>query len=284
MKLIRFGAPGSEKPGVHIDGVNYDCSAFVSDYNEQFLAEDGIARLTAIVNSETGKLPVVPEGTRLGPPVARPSKIVCIGLNYSKHAKETNAPIPKEPIIFFKSTTSYNGPNDPITIPKNSVKTDWEVELAFVMGKKASYVEVSEAMDYVAGYALHNDVSEREFQLERGGTWDKGKGCDTFAPIGPWMATKDEIPDPHNLRLWLTLNGKMMQDSNTNDLIFNIPFLVSYISQFMTLLPGDIVSTGTPAGVGLGFNPNIFLKEGDVVELGIDGLGTSRQVCLDYRK
>jgi len=230
-----------------------------------------------------GKLPVVPEGTRLGPPVARPSKIVCIGLNYSKHAKETNAPIPKEPIIFFKSTTSYNGPNDPITIPKNSVKTDWEVELAFIMGKKASYVEVSEAMDYVAGYALHNDVSEREFQLERGGTWDKGKGCDTFAPIGPWLVTKDEIPDPHNLRLWLSLNGKMMQDSNTNDLIFNIPFLVSYISQFMTLLPGDIVSTGTPAGVGLGFNPNIFLKEGDVVELGIDGLGTSKQLCNDYK-
>lgn len=284
MKLIRFGAAGAEKPGVNIDGVNYDCSAFVNDYNEQFLAEDGIARLAAIVKSETGKLPVVPEGTRLGPPVVRPSKIVCIGLNYSKHAKETNAPIPKEPIIFFKSTTSYNGPNDPITIPKNSVKTDWEVELAFVMGKKASYVEVSEAMDYVAGYALHNDVSEREFQLERGGTWDKGKGCDTFAPIGPWLVTKDEIPDPHNLRLWLTLNGKMMQDSNTNDLIFNIPFLVSYISQFMTLLPGDIVSTGTPAGVGLGFNPNIFLKEGDVVELGIDGLGTSRQVCVDYRK
>lgn len=283
MKLIRFGAAGAEKPGVHIDGVNYDCSAFVSDYNEQFLAEDGIARLTAIVNSETGKLPVVPEGTRLGPPVARPSKIVCIGLNYSKHAKETNAPIPKEPIIFFKSTTSYNGPNDPITIPKKSVKTDWEVELAFIMGKKASYVEVNEAMDYVAGYALHNDVSEREFQLERGGTWDKGKGCDTFAPIGPWLVTKDEIPDPHNLRLWLTLNGKMMQDSNTNDLIFNIPFLVSYISQFMTLLPGDIVSTGTPAGVGLGFNPNIFLKEGDVVELGIDGLGTSKQLCNDYK-
>lgn len=284
MKLIRFGAAGAEKPGVNIDGVNYDCSAFVNDYNEQFLAEDGIARLAAIVKSEAGKLPVVPEGTRLGPPVARPSKIVCIGLNYSKHAKETNAPIPKEPIIFFKSSTSYNGPNDPITIPKNSVKTDWEVELAFIMGKKASYVEVNEAMDYVAGYALHNDVSEREFQLERGGTWDKGKGCDTFAPIGPWLVTKDEIPDPHNLRLWLTLNGKMMQDSNTNDLIFNIPFLVSYISQFMTLLPGDIVSTGTPAGVGLGFNPNIFLKEGDVVELGIDGLGTSRQVCVDYRK
>ncbi len=284
MKLIRFGTAGAEKPGVHIDGVNYDCSAFFRDYDEAFLANDGLEQLAAVLEKEAGKLPVVPEGTRLGPPLARPSKIVCIGLNYSKHAKETNAPIPKEPIIFFKSTTSYNGPNDPITIPKNSVKTDWEVELAFVIGKKASYVEVNEAMDYVAGYALHNDVSEREFQLERGGTWDKGKGCDTFAPIGPWMATKDEIPDPHNLRLWLTLNGKMMQDSNTNDLIFNIPFLVSYISQFMTLLPGDIVSTGTPAGVGLGFNPNIYLKDGDVVELGIDGLGTSKQVCYDYRK
>jgi 2-keto-4-pentenoate hydratase/2-oxohepta-3-ene-1,7-dioic acid hydratase in catechol pathway len=284
MKLIRFGTAGAEKPGVHIDGVNYDCSAFFRDYDESFLANDGLAKLAAVLEREAGKLPVVPEGTRLGPPLARPSKIVCIGLNYSKHAKETNAPIPKEPIIFFKSTTSYNGPNDPITIPKNSVKTDWEVELAFVIGKKASYVEEHEAMDYVAGYALHNDVSEREFQLERGGTWDKGKGCDTFAPIGPWMATKDEIPDPHNLRLWLSLNGKMMQDSNTNDLIFNIPFLVSYISQFMTLLPGDIVSTGTPAGVGLGFNPNIFLKEGDVVELGIDGLGTSKQVCVEYRK
>ena len=284
MKLIRFGAPGEEKPGIHINGTNYDLSAFYRDYDELFFADNGLADLAALLKMSAGKLPVVPEGTRLGPPVARPSKIVCIGLNYSKHAKETNAPIPKEPIIFFKSTTSYNGPNDPITIPKNSVKTDWEVELAFIMGKKASYVEVSEAMDYVAGYALHNDVSEREFQLERGGTWDKGKGCDTFAPIGPWLVTKDEIPDPHNLRLWLTLNGKMMQDSNTNDLIFNIPFLVSYISQFMTLLPGDIVSTGTPAGVGLGFNPNIFLKEGDVVELGIDGLGTSKQVCMDYRK
>ena len=283
MKLIRFGAAGAERPGVHMDGINYDLSSFIRDYDELFFASDGLNDLAAILEREKGKLPVVPAETRLGPPVARPSKIVCIGLNYSKHAKETNAAIPKEPIIFFKSTTSYSGPNDPITIPKNSVKTDWEVELAFIMGKKASYVEVEDAMDYVAGYALHNDVSEREFQLERGGTWDKGKGCDTFAPIGPWLVTKDEITDPHNLRLWLSLNGKMMQDSNTNDLIFNIPFLVSYISQFMTLLPGDIISTGTPAGVGLGFTPNIYLKEGDVVELGIDGLGTSKQVCIDYR-
>jgi 2-keto-4-pentenoate hydratase/2-oxohepta-3-ene-1,7-dioic acid hydratase in catechol pathway len=237
-----------------------------------------------MIEQHKSMLPVVPDGVRLGAPTARPSKIVCIGLNYAKHAKETNAAIPKEPIIFFKSTTSFTGPFDEVTIPKNSVKTDWEVELAFVIEKKASYVEIDEAMDYVAGYALHNDVSEREFQLERGGTWDKGKGCDTFAPIGPWLVTKDEIKDPHNLRLWLTLNGKTMQDGNTDDLIFNIPYLVSYISQFMTLLPGDIVSTGTPAGVGLGFTPNIFLQDGDIVELGIDGLGTSKQKFVAYKK
>jgi 2-keto-4-pentenoate hydratase/2-oxohepta-3-ene-1,7-dioic acid hydratase in catechol pathway len=284
MKLIRFGEIGKEKPGVHIDGVNYDVSGFIRDYDEHFFANGGLPHLAFMVEQHKTMLPKVADGVRLGSPVARPSKIVCIGLNYAKHAKETNAPIPKEPIIFMKSTTSLVGPNDTIVIPKNSVKTDWEVELAFVIGKKATYVEEHEAMDYVAGYALHNDVSEREFQLERGGTWDKGKGCDTFAPIGPWLVTKDEIKDPHNLRLWLTLNGKMMQDGNTDDLIFNIPHLVSYISQFMTLLPGDIVSTGTPAGVGLGFTPNIFLKEGDVVELGIDGLGTSKQNVVAYKK
>ncbi|MFY7899988.1 MAG: fumarylacetoacetate hydrolase family protein [Chitinophagaceae bacterium] len=284
MKLIRFGAIGNEKTGIHINGINYDVSAFIPEYNETFFANDGINQLAKIVAEHQASFPIVPAGTRIGAPTARPSKIVCIGLNYAKHAKETNAPIPKEPIIFFKSTTSFTGPFDDVIIPKNSVKTDWEVELAFVIGKKASYVEIDEAMDYVAGYALHNDVSEREFQLERGGTWDKGKGCDTFAPIGPWLVTKDEIPDPHNLRLWLSLNGKIMQDGNTDDLIFNIPYLVSYISQFMTLLPGDIVSTGTPAGVGLGFTPNIFLKEGDVVELGIDGLGTSKQTFVAYKK
>jgi 2-keto-4-pentenoate hydratase/2-oxohepta-3-ene-1,7-dioic acid hydratase in catechol pathway len=223
------------------------------------------------------------DGTRLGCPVANPSKILCIGLNYAKHAKETNAPIPKEPILFMKSTTAITGPNDHIMIPKNSVKTDWEVELAFVIGKRTSYVSEAEAMDHVAGYCLHNDVSEREFQLERGGTWDKGKGCDTFAPLGPWMVTKDEIPDPHKLRLWLKVNGHMMQDGNTDDLIFNIPQLVSYLSQFMTLLPGDIISTGTPAGVGLGFNPPVYLKPGDIVELGIDGLGTSQQNVIAYQ-
>ncbi len=284
MKLIRFGEMGQEKPGVHIDGVNYDVSGFIKDYDEMFFANGGLPHLAWMLNKHKDMLRKVPDGVRLGSPVARPSKIVCIGLNYAKHAKETNAPIPKEPIIFFKSTTSFSGPNDTIIIPKNSVKTDWEVELAFVMEKKASYVEEHEAMDYVAGYALHNDVSEREFQLERGGTWDKGKGCDTFAPVGPWLVTKDEIIDPHNLRLWLKVNDKMVQDSNTDDLIFNIPFLVSYISQFMTLLPGDIISTGTPAGVGLGFNPPVYLKPGDVVELGIDGLGTSKQTCAAYAK
>ena len=284
MKLIRFGEIEQEKPGVHIDGTNYDVSSYIKDYDELFFANGGIQHLANLVAQHKNALPKVPNNTRLGSPVARPSKIVCIGLNYAKHAKETNAVIPNEPIIFMKSTTSLAGPFDNIIIPKNSVKTDWEVELAFVMGKKASYVAVDEAMDYVAGYALHNDVSEREYQLERGGTWDKGKGCDTFAPIGPWLVTKDEIEDPHNLRLWLSLNGKTMQDGNTDDLIFNIPFLVFYISQFMTLLPGDIVSTGTPAGVGLGFTPNIFLKEGDMIELGIDGLGTSKQTCVVYAK
>ncbi|MFY8128132.1 MAG: fumarylacetoacetate hydrolase family protein [Chitinophagaceae bacterium] len=282
MKLIRFGALGNEKPGVLINGTYYDVSDFVQDYNEHFFENNGLEKLATIIAEQGNKLPVVAENERLGSPVARPSKIVCIGLNYAKHAKETNAPIPKEPIIFMKSTTSLVGPYDNIVIPKNSEKTDWEVELAFVVGKKASYVNEDEAMDYVAGYVLHNDVSEREFQLERGGTWDKGKGCDTFAPIGPWLVTKDEIENPHKLRLWLKLNGKTMQDENTDDLIFNIPFLVSYISQFMTLLPGDIISTGTPAGVGLGFTPNIYLKAGDVVELGIDGLGVSKQNVVAY--
>jgi 2-keto-4-pentenoate hydratase/2-oxohepta-3-ene-1,7-dioic acid hydratase in catechol pathway len=220
----------------------------------------------------------------LGCPVYKPSKVICIGLNYAKHAKETNAPIPKEPIIFFKATTSVSGPNDDIIIPKNSVKTDWEVELAVVIGKRASYVEENEAMNYVAGYCLHNDVSEREFQIERGGQWVKGKSCDTFAPLGPWLATKDEIVNENDLRLWLTVNGKKMQDSNTNDLIFKIPFLICYISQFMTLLPGDIISTGTPSGVGLGLNPPVYLKAGDEIELGIDGLGMQKQKVKNWSK
>ena len=282
MKLIRFGKEGYEKPGIHLDGKNYDLSAFVKDYDENFFEQNGLEKLAGIVNEE--KLPLVEDGQRIGSPIARPSKILCIGLNYAKHAKETGAAIPTEPILFMKSTSSLTGPFDNIIIPKNSEKTDWEVELGVVIGKKASYVSEEEAMDYVAGYVLHNDVSERAFQLERGGTWDKGKGCDSFAPLGPWLVTKDEIQNPHRLRLWLSLNGKMMQDSNTDDLIFNIPQLISYSSQFMTLLPGDVISTGTPAGVGLGFSPNIYLKPGDVVELGIDGLGSSKQTAIAYQK
>jgi len=284
MKLIRFGEPNKEKPGVHINGKNYDVSGFIQDFDEKFFEHGGLLHLEWMIAKHDSMLLPVPDGVRLGCPVAHPSKILCIGLNYAKHAKETNAQIPKEPILFMKSTTAITGPNDVIMIPKDSVKTDWEVELAFVMGKKASYVSEEEAMDYVAGYVLHNDVSEREFQLERGGTWDKGKGCDTFAPLGPWMVTKDEIADPHKLRLWLSVNGQMMQDGNTDDLIFNIPQLVSYLSKFMTLLPGDIISTGTPAGVGLGFNPPVYLKPGDVVKLGIDGLGESQQSVIAYAR
>ncbi|WP_312793299.1 fumarylacetoacetate hydrolase family protein [Sphingobacterium sp.] len=284
MKLIRFGAQGKEKIGVQIDGVNYDVSAFGGDYNEQFFAENGLARLEEFVKANDGKLIEIPQGERIGAPFARPSKIVCIGLNYLDHAKETNAPIPAEPIIFMKSTTSLIGPYDEVMIPKDSLKTDWEVEFCIVIGKEASYVEENVALDYVAGYVLHNDVSEREYQLERGGTWDKGKGCDTFAPMGPFMATKEEIKDINNVRLWLKVNGKTYQDGNTKDLIFSVAHVVSYVSKFMTLLPGDVISTGTPAGVGLGFNPPIYLKPGDVIELGADGLGESRQTVVAYSK
>ncbi|ULQ56989.1 fumarylacetoacetate hydrolase family protein [Flavihumibacter rivuli] len=280
MKLIRFGAPGKEKPGVLINDKCYDVSGFVPDYDEAFFEEGGLARLQQVIAA--GSLPEV-KVERFGCPVKRPSKIVCIGLNYIDHARETGATPPAEPVIFLKSTTAIIGPNDTIVIPKGSEKTDWEVELAVVIGKKASYVEEANAMDHVAGYCLHNDVSERAFQLERGGTWDKGKGCDTFAPIGPFLATKEEIADVHNLRLWLTVNGQKMQDGTTADLIFTIPHIIAYVSQFMTLLPGDIISTGTPAGVGLGMNPQVYLKPGDVVELGIDGLGSSRQVVKAFQ-
>ncbi len=283
MKLIRFGEKGKEKPGIHLNGKNYDVSGFIQDYDEKFFEHGGLLHLEWMIAKHDNMLQPLPDGVRLGCPVANPSKILCIGLNYAKHAKETNAPIPAEPILFMKSTTAITGPNDQIIIPRDSVKTDWEVELAFVIGKKTSYVTEEEAMDYVAGYCLHNDVSERAFQLERGGTWDKGKGCDTFAPLGPWLVTKDEIADPHNLRLWLSVNGQMMQDGNTDDLIFGIPKLVSYLSNFMTLLPGDIISTGTPAGVGLGFNPPVYLKPGDIVKLGIEGLGESQQTVIAYQ-
>ncbi|MFD2874123.1 fumarylacetoacetate hydrolase family protein [Mucilaginibacter ximonensis] len=284
MKLIRHGALGKEKTGVIINDIKYDTSAFGEDYNEAFFENDGLNRLKKFLADNEGKLTKVADGERLGSPVARPSKILCIGLNYADHARETNAQVPAEPVLFMKSTTALVGPNDDVIIPRDSVKTDWEVELAVVIGKKASYVEESEALDYVAGYALHNDVSEREFQIERGGTWDKGKGCDTFAPVGPFMATPDELGDINNLRLWLKVNGKTMQDGNTSNFIFNVPFVIAYVSKFMTLLPGDIISTGTPAGVGLGFKPPIYLKAGDVMELGIDGLGESRQELKAYAK
>ncbi|WP_153801094.1 fumarylacetoacetate hydrolase family protein [Foetidibacter luteolus] len=283
MKLIRFGELNKESTGIVIGDITYDTSAFGEDYNEHFFETDGLGRLQKFLDDNQGNLPEVPAGTRLGSPVARPSKIVCIGLNYADHARETGATPPPEPVIFLKSTTALVGPFDDIMIPKGSEKTDWEVEFAIVIGRKASYVEEATAMDYVAGYALHNDVSERAFQLERSGTWDKGKGCDTFAPVGPWLVTKDEIDDINNLRLWLTVNGQKMQDGNTSNFIFNVPFVISYVSQFMTLLPGDIISTGTPAGVGMGFKPSIYLKPGDVIELGIDGLGTSKQNVVGYK-
>ena len=281
MKLIRFGAFENEKPGVLTDeGKRLDISAFGEDYNEKFFATNGLKRLEEWLR--TNECPEVSETERLGSCVARPSKIICIGLNYAKHAAESGMDVPKEPVVFFKSTTALCGPNDNVIIPRNSVKTDWEVELAVIIGKKASYITEESAMDYVAGYALHNDYSEREFQLERGGQWVKGKSNDTFAPLGPFMATKDEVADPHHLNLWLELNGKKIQDSNTNDLIFNIPQIVSYLSNFMTLLPGDVISTGTPAGVGLGFKPPMYLKAGDVVELGIEGLGQQKQTAFAW--
>jgi 2-keto-4-pentenoate hydratase/2-oxohepta-3-ene-1,7-dioic acid hydratase in catechol pathway len=282
MKLFRFGELNKEKPGILLEDKYIDASAFGEDYNEPFFESGGLKRLEAFIAQNRHSLLSIPAGSRIGSPVARPSKIVCIGLNYADHARETGATPPSEPVIFFKSTSALSGPFDDIVIPRNSKKTDWEVELAVIIGRKASYVNEEEALEYVAGYALHNDLSEREFQLERGGTWDKGKGCDTFAPIGPVMATKDEIEDIGNLRLQLSVNGKTMQDGTTANLIFKIPFLISYVSQFMTLLPGDIISTGTPAGVGLGFNPAIFLEPGDVVELSISGLGTATQNVTAY--
>jgi 2,4-didehydro-3-deoxy-L-rhamnonate hydrolase len=283
MKLIRFGEINKEKTGIIVEDEYYDTSAFGEDYNELFFETGGLSRLQKFIESNKEKLPKLSKDIRLGSPVSRPSKIICIGLNYADHAKETKANVPSEPIIFFKSTTSLCGPYDNVVIPKKSTKTDWEVELAVVIGKKASYIDEAGAMDYVAGYCLHNDISEREFQLERNGQWVKGKSCDTFAPLGPFMATTDEVADVNNLRLWLTVNGNTMQDGNTADFIFKIPFLISYISQFMTLLPGDVISTGTPAGVGLGMNPPVYLKENDVMELGIEGLGTSKQKVISYK-
>lgn len=283
MKLIRFGEVGKEKPGVQLEnGTRLDVSAFGRDYNEDFFGTDGLVQLKEWLAKNESSCPRVDNSVRLGAPLVRPSKIVCVGLNYAKHAAESGMAVPKEPVLFFKATSAIVGPNDDVVIPKGSQKTDWEVELAVVIGKKASYVSETDALDHVAGYVLHNDYSERAFQIEREGQWVKGKSCDTFAPVGPFIATKDEIKDPNNLHLWLKLNGETVQDSSTSDFIFNVQKVVSYISQFMSLLPGDIISTGTPFGVGLGFNPPKYLKAGDVVELGIEGLGTSKQTAKAY--
>lgn len=284
MKLIRFGDPGREKPGLQLeDGTRIDASGFGSDWDEAFFGGDGLGRLARWLEQNAGAAPRIDAPVRLGPAIARPSKIVCIGLNYRDHAAETGAKLPEEPVIFFKATSAIVGPDDDLVIPKGSSRCDWEVELAVVIGHRARYVERDAAAGHVAGYVLHNDYSEREFQIERGGQWVKGKSADTFAPLGPFLATPDEIPDPGKLSMWLTVNGETRQQSNTDQMVFDVPTLVSYLSQFMTLLPGDVISTGTPAGVGLGVKPEpVYLKPGDVVELGIERLGRSRQKVVAF--
>lgn len=283
MKLVRFGPEGEERPGLYSEeGTVIDVSAEIDDFDRAFFTGNGLEKLERIARSAPPT--TVGSDERLGPPVKDPSKIICVGLNYAGHAKESGMAIPREPVLFFKATSSISGPHDPIVIPKGSVKTDWEVELAVVIGKKANYVEEAEALDHVAGYLVHNDVSERAFQLEREGQWVKGKSADSFAPIGPWLVTRDEVEDPQNLDLWLKVNGEMVQSSNTSDMVFTVRGLVSYISQFMSLLPGDIISTGTPFGVGMGFDPPRYLKPGDVVELGVEGLGEARQRVISYEE
>jgi len=284
MKLIRFGPAGAERPGILLDeGRRIDVSAFGADYDEAFFAGGGVNALRAWLARHEASAPRVPDDVRLGPPIRRPSKIVCIGVNFRDHAAESGADIPREPVIFFKSTTSLAGPNDCVVIPRGGTKLDWEVELAVVVGRTARYVAREEAIGFVAGYALHNDYSERSFQLERGGQWVKGKSADTFAPLGPFLATRDELADTRALGMWLEVNGQIRQRSTTANMIFDVPTLVSYVSDFMTLLPGDVISTGTPAGVALGMRPApVYLKPGDEVALGIDGLGCARQRVIDY--
>ncbi len=284
MKLIRFGTPGSEKPGVLVDGIRYSMESLVRDFDEHFFSRGLSESLFHHFDTTLEKLPRVSEEERWGAPVARPSKLICIGLNYAAHARESGMEIPKEPVVFFKATSAICGPYDHLILPKGSTKTDWEVELAVVIGQRAQYISKEEAMNHVFGYLLHNDYSERAFQLERGGQWVKGKSADTFAPLGPFLVTRDEIEDVHQLNLWTKVNGLQVQNSFTSDLIFNIPEIISYLSQFMTLLPGDIISTGTPFGVGMGNNPPTYLRPGDVVETGIEGLGIGRQEVLGYAK
>lgn len=285
MKIFRYGAKGSEKAGVILNEKKYDVSAGNFQYNREFFADTAnLNKLQAYIDQNRNNLQEISPDERIGTPLETPSKILCVGLNFDDHVKETNLQQAAEPIVFMKSVSAFNGPFDGITLPKNSVKSDWETELAIVIGQKASYVGEEEALDYVFGYVLHNDVTEREFQIERGGTWDKGKGCDTFAPIGPFIATKEEIQDVDNLRIWLKLNGDLMQDGNTSDFIYRVPKLISYLSQFMTLLPGDIISTGSPAGSGMGKSPQRFLRNGDIIEYGIEGLGSARQIVSAYQE
>jgi len=281
LKLIRFGSPGKEKPGLLLrDGTRVDASELGMDYDEEFFGGTGLKELEKWSQSLGSSRLEVPMSARLGSPICRPSKIVCIGLNFRDHAAESKMDLPKEPVVFLKSTTALVGPNDHLRIPRNATKVDWEVELAVVIGKKASYVSRENALSHVAGYVLHNDYSERSFQLERGGQWVKGKSADTFAPLGPFLATPDELPNPGHLNMWLKVNSQIRQNGTTANMVFDVAHLVSYVSDFMTLLPGDLISTGTPAGVGLGLSPPSYLKEGDVVELGIEGLGESRQEVI----
>ena len=287
MKLVRYGQPGKEKPGlIDAAGKLRDLSGVVSDIGPEQLSDKVLAKLAKL---KTDKLPLVKGKPRMGCPVAHVRKFIAIGLNYADHAAESNLPVPKEPIVFMKTTSSIQGPNDDVMLPKGSVKSDWEVELGIVIGKHASYVSQKEALDDVAGYCTINDVSEREYQIERGGTWDKGKGCDTFGPIGPWMVTKDEVPNVQNLQMFLDVNGKRMQTGTTKTMIFGVTKLVSYVSQFMTLEPGDIITTGTPPGVGMGVKKDgkpapVFLKKGDVMHLGIEGLGEQTQKVVAFKR
>ncbi|MGH9745111.1 MAG: fumarylacetoacetate hydrolase family protein [Candidatus Acidiferrales bacterium] len=283
MKLIRFGELGKEKPGLLLDdGSRVDASSLGIDYDEQFFGGDGVEKLRRWADTNAAELPRVNPSARLGAAICRPSKIVCIGLNYKDHAAETKQAVPKEPVIFFKSTSALVGPNDAVMIPKGATRLDWEVELAFVIGRVARYVARENALDHVAGYVLHNDYSERAFQTERGGQWVKGKSADTFAPLGPFLATRDEIPSPGHLSLWLKVNGATRQKSNTEQMVFGVAELLSYVSQFMALLPGDVISTGTPAGVAMGMSSPVYLKAGDIVSLGIEGLGESQQKVVAY--
>jgi 2-keto-4-pentenoate hydratase/2-oxohepta-3-ene-1,7-dioic acid hydratase in catechol pathway len=280
MKLLRYGEPGQERPGLlDSNGRIRDLTDLIGDLSGTALSPESIAHLQS---QDVNSLPLVEGNPRLGPCVGKIGKFICIGLNYADHAAETGADIPKEPIIFNKWTSAIVGPNDNVEIPRNSKKTDWEVELGVVIGKGGRYIDEANALEHVAGYCVINDVSEREFQIERGGTWDKGKGCDTFGPIGPWLVTRDEIADPHQLNLWLEVDGKRYQNGNTRTMIFQIPKLVSYLSQFMSLQPGDVISTGTPPGVGLGIKPEpVFLRAGQTMRLGIEGLGEQQQLTVD---